>query len=252
MAQSLSSLGYLALIQADYVAVRRLCDESLSIQRGLGDRYGAAWSITYLGWAVQCEGDLTAAQRLHDEALALRRDLGDRYGTAWSLSHLGDVARAEGESAVARSWLEESLDLATALGDRQCQAWSLLRLGKLTGAEGDRRRAADFHRQAIVLGAEVGDTRAIAEGLEGLAAQEAALRRFDSAAGLLGAAEALRQSHGTPLPPSERARCDADVALIVDALGRTGYEAARAAGEITSVDEALRHAVQANRDGSGG
>ena len=71
--------------------------------------------------------------------------------------------------------------------------------------------------------AEVGDRWRAASVLEGLAVTAARRSWHETAARLLGTADALRAAIGTPRPPCERADYDAAVGTVVAALGTERY-----------------------------
>ena len=78
-------------------------EETLAIDRRLGNPAGIADSLDNLAGLVAPTGDVARAAALHVEALILRRDLGDRLSLAYSLdSTAGTVARAGRAEAGAR------------------------------------------------------------------------------------------------------------------------------------------------------
>ena len=66
----------------------------------------------------------------------------------------------------------------------------------------------------------------------------------EHAARLLGAAAALREALGIPVPASEREDHDRAVAATRTALGETAFAAAWAAGRALPVEEAVNEALQ--------
>ncbi|GAA3988072.1 hypothetical protein GCM10022247_03100 [Allokutzneria multivorans] len=85
-----------------------------------------------------------------------------------------------------------------------------------------------------------GDPRALALALEGLAGAHSLSRNFSQAARMLGAAHALRESAGAPLPPAESADFERISHRIRAALGPSAFaEAFRLEGEFDA-DDILR------------
>src|SRR5206468_3788189 len=95
------------------------------------------------------------------------------------------------------------------LGDQIGIALLLTDLGSVAQARGDIVRAAQLHSESLALSWKIGDKRRVAFCLEGLAA---GARQPLRAATLFGAAEALREEIGAPLPPAERADYERHVA----------------------------------------
>jgi hypothetical protein len=101
-------------------------------------------------------------------------------------------------------------------------------------AEGDHDRAAGLYRASLDLARQEGDAYEAARGLDGLAALALARGHPREAAGLLGAADALRQAIGAAVRPVDRA----DHARIREALGEA-FPAAWAEGHGRPLDEVL-------------
>ena len=219
IATSLNNLGLMAWDQGDYPSARAMYEESLLIRRELGDRWGIAVSLNNLGGVAFDESDYVAARVLHEESLAIRRELGDRRGIASSLGNLGNVAYAQGHYPVSRALFEESLAISREVGDRQGIGFSLGTLGNVAAAQGDNASARAFFKQSVTIRLELGDRWGIAEVLEGLSYVALALAEPGRAIRIDGAAERLREEIGSPLPPNERPRYDGHVAAARAALG---------------------------------
>jgi hypothetical protein len=159
-----------------------------------------------LGDVARDQGDFGGAVRLYGESLAARRALGHKQGIAAALTHLGYVARVRGEHAQALAVYEESLTLLHGVGDK------------------------------------VG----IAQCLEGMAYTVCAQGQAGRAARLLGAAAALRDTVGAPLPPGDRPLHNRDVATARAALGDHGYAQGWAAGRSLPLDETISYALSAS------
>ena len=249
----LANLGDLALQQGDLDTAHTLHTEGLDLRRGLGDRSGVADSLAALGGVALARGDRATARTLHSQGLAERRRVGDRPGMPAALAALAEVARLDGDPDAAGTMLEEALSVATELDDRHCVTLSLLHLARLARHQGDPVRADTLYRRAMPVvvgddrrldeGGEVPPTAGTATWLEGLGAIAVADGRPDRAARLLGAADALRQAIGTPLPAHEAADRNDTVAGCSAALGEEAFRAAFDAGAALSPADAVRLAL---------
>jgi hypothetical protein len=65
----------------------------------------------------------------------------------------------------------------------------------------------------------------------------------DRAARLWGAAEALRERLGAPLPPNDRAEYERDVAAVRQALGAERFAIAWVAGRSLTEEQAIAYAL---------
>lgn len=72
-------------------------------------RQGVADWLNNLGNVAFEQGDDTAARAYYQESLAVQRELGDRRGIAIALDNLGNIALRQGDPILARTHYEESL-----------------------------------------------------------------------------------------------------------------------------------------------
>jgi predicted ATPase/DNA-binding SARP family transcriptional activator/Tfp pilus assembly protein PilF len=242
-AMVLANLGDLALQQGDLDVAHALHTEVLDLRRRLGDRSGLADSLAALGRVALARGDRATAHTLQSQGLAERRRVGDRPGMPASLSALAELARLDGDATTAGALLEEALAIATELDDRHCAVAALLHLGRLARDEGDPAKADALYRQAMPVtnagdegpngplsGYDVPPTSSTATWLEGLATIAVDDGRPERAARLLGAADALRQAIGAPLPAHEAADRNDTIAACSAVLGEATFRAAFEAG----------------------
>jgi len=238
MATSLNNLGTVAWDQGDFPSTRAWLEESLAIMRELGDRWGIARSMTNLGNVAWEQGDYPSARALHEESLAIMRQLGDRRVIAASLLNLGVVAYAQDDYPAAGALYEESLAIMRELGDGSGIARLLTNLGNLVSDQGDFASAQALYQESVAVGRELGDRRGIADSLAGLATPVAALGSSLRAARIWGAAERLREEIGSPL--LERPRYDQRVAAARAALGDdSAFDRAWQEGRAVTLEQAI-------------
>jgi predicted ATPase/class 3 adenylate cyclase len=249
-ANALVCAGWLAFFQVDYETARSVLAESLIIRRELNDPWGTALSLAFLANVTLNQGDYRAARSQCEEALGLWRETGIGSGEmAYSLTTLGEIAYAQGELDASRALLEESRPHWG--DDRWGTGLCLHRLGVVRQAQGDTETPCALFRESLALFQAVGEKRGIAGCLEGIAGAAMAscctAGREDSlrdAARLFGAAAALRDTVGTPLPPYDRAAYNDHLAALRAGLGEEGFAAAWAEGWATSLEDAIRFALE--------
>jgi predicted ATPase len=150
-AEALNAAAVLAWMQGDFEAARALFDESLAIERTLGDTAGVAWSVHHLGHVASEQGEYETAKGLHQESLAIFRELQNQPGIAASLADQANVALKEGDLGAARSFYEESLRISRELGNKVSIAIALNNLGKIAREQGDTRAAWALHRESLTI-----------------------------------------------------------------------------------------------------
>ena len=111
--------------------------------------------------------------------------------------------------------------------------------------QGELGWAAEILEQSLALFREVGDSPGVAASLEVLAQGAGAAQQPAPAARQFGTAEALRETVGVPLPPSELADHHRGVAAVRARLGEPAFAAAWAAGRALPLEEAIAEAITA-------
>jgi predicted ATPase/DNA-binding CsgD family transcriptional regulator len=239
-AWSLFNIGIMVTEQGDYSRGRILFEETLRVQRALENKIGIAASLLRLAWVIfYSQGDPAIVRALLEEGLALFKEMGDKEKIADSLNVLGWVVLQQGEVAMARSLAEESRVLFREIGTRTGIAESLSLLAEVAAVQGEHVAARALYEESLAFCNQAGDNWDIAFDLEGLAGEVAALGELGWAARLWGAAEVLRATMGTPMPPVYRAAYQRAVDAARTQLGEQAFAAAWAEGRQMSPAQAL-------------
>ncbi len=243
IAASLINLGIVASEQGDYAVARSWYEESLAINRELGDRRGIAIALGTLGTVACSLGDYALARSFLEESLTIHRELGDRRGVAHFLGNLGAVTIEQGDYDSARSFLEESLKIKRELDNRRGIAASVKNLGDIAFCQGDYTLARGLYEESLLIQKDLGEWWIMAETLEAFAVLAVEEDRADQAPRLFGAAEALRESIGTPLSPGDRTYYDQVVTTAQALLSEDAFTAAWAEGRAMTWEQAVEEAL---------
>jgi DNA-binding CsgD family transcriptional regulator len=100
-----------AMAQGDLDEAARLCEESVSLFRSHGDRYGLGLALAFLGMTLQLSGDRGRADTCVQEALDLNRDNGSITGSLYSLGSMSFGAIAAGDMVSLRAHTAEVVGL---------------------------------------------------------------------------------------------------------------------------------------------
>ena len=237
------SLCHLALLyneQGEYEKACSFAEDGLKLFRGLEHGHGISEALFCLVKVfIVSQSGKAVVHRLLEECLALARETGDESRMADALHVAARDALSQGAVATARSFIEESLAFSKAKGYRAGIIGSLAVLGQVTAAQGDYAQAQAFYEESLTLAREMGFKRLIPANLEGLAAVFAAQGEPMRAARLWGAAEALREAMGMPLPPIEKPGYERSVAAARIQLGGQIFTAIWAEGRTMIPEEVL-------------
>lgn len=239
------------------------CDRAIALQRAIADESGLAASLSSLGVARHFRGELDVAEIAVTESLEIRTRLCDDAGIATCLSNLASLAQTRGDLAQATALAEESAAIYRRLSNHSGLAHALMQIGLVAAAEREHDRAEAVFGEVLALQREAGDTANMQYALSSLAAAAYGRRRYElaltrfrealdllgivpnksalaktledmaktiaaigdaaKAARLLGAAQTLRSTIGSPIFPAERSEYDAEVARIRARLGDDAF-----------------------------
>jgi tetratricopeptide (TPR) repeat protein len=195
------------------------------------------------------QGDYAHARSLYEECFSIFKELRDPAGMAWSLNHQGDVARSQGDPAGARALYKQSLAVFRELADPWGIAGSLADLGNLTRDQMDHAASESHYRESIQIFQELGYKRGIARLLECFASSAAIQSKPERSLRLAGAAAALRQVLGAPLPPVEQAQVEKSLEPAREALTNSAASAAWLEGWAMPVEKAVEDALASGSEG---
>jgi predicted ATPase/transcriptional regulator with XRE-family HTH domain len=235
----------------DFETARRTNDKSMEIFRRLGDEDG-------LYFAMGTGGLIALGQGQPDVALSMMEESGKRrlegWGDKWSSSAMfgfsATVALGQGVRDRARRLAELSLSLAREIGAREVVSVALPTLAVTARDDGDLEQAATLLAEGLKLSAEVGDRSNIAYYLEGLAGISASENRWERAARLWGATDALRETIEVIAYPhaSDRTFYNERLAEARAKLDEEAWDRAWSEGRAMTPEEAVEYALDGRGD----
>jgi class 3 adenylate cyclase/tetratricopeptide (TPR) repeat protein len=153
----LNVLTYAASKRGDVKGGLEWTQQSMLIERELGDRVGVAISAANLGNGWMTLGALAQAQREMDAALQMVRAQGDRHVEAIVLQNLSTLALWQGEDTRALALARQALDIGIATQSRSTEMSAGLWLGHAELALGRLAPARQSCAEALRLATWLGD-----------------------------------------------------------------------------------------------
>jgi ATP/maltotriose-dependent transcriptional regulator MalT len=180
---------------------------------------------------------MAAVHALLEEYRTLAQGISWAKGMALAL--MAEVALREGDIDSARALIEEGVAFERETEFRPDLAGSLVVCGRVSAAHGDDAAAQAHYEESLALASEIDLKLLLPAGLEGVASAVAAQGELTWAARLWGAAQAMRDTMGTPLPPVYRAEYERSVASARTQLREQAFAAAWAEGCDMTPDQAF-------------
>ncbi len=240
-------LGHLTLVytqQGEYVQARACAEESLALAKQLGDEDMTAYTLLLLARVLfVSQAAKTALDSVLEEYFSLAGEERDQTITPIArmvgLDLLGRIALSQGDVVKAHALLQQSLAYFRAQGYRREAAEALAVLGQVAAVQQDYATALACYEEGLLLAREIGNKGKIASCLEGVAGVRAAQGELLQSARLWGAAEALRQAIGAPIPPVYRAAYERAVTSARAQLGEKAFAAAWAQRRTMPLEQVL-------------
>jgi len=179
---------------------RARAEESLALQRELGDAWGIAFAEFQLAAVHFTQDDFAAALPLCEQSVERMREIGDEHRALQSLQALAVCCRETGDLERAKALAQELRDDARAAGDGFMEAGGLFHLALAARDEGRVSDALALLNECHPFLHELGSTILVALNLLAFASTLAQAGDHDTAARLLGCAEARRTEADVAYP----------------------------------------------------
>ena len=236
----LTQLARISTLQGEYDEARGLLEQSLALYRTLGDKERLGWVLYLQARLFFLSGrDSAATSSLTEQSLTLLQEIDNPWERAYPLVLLGQLRLRQGEPTQARDLFEESRSSFQGAGDHAGMVEALLGLASVAAMQGDFGAARDLYQKSLLILQKIHYQELIPACLEGLAHVVAEQGKLVWAAHLWGAAEALREAIGTPLPPAYRLGHEQAVAKAHAQAGNETFVTAWAEGRTRTPEQVV-------------
>lgn len=233
-------LASLAEMRQDADGAAKLFGEGLRMAEDLGLWPEVAAHTAWLGWVALGRGDHDTAVEICERAFKLALTQGYARGTTMAQMGLAFAARRAGRFDLAEQHLNQLLDEVPRDHGEEVPLHLpdvLTELGHLLRQRGEPEAALPLQAEALALALRIGDPSTAAAAVEGAAA---AAPTAEQTARLLGAADAARRHHRSPVSPSGLADIERAESRARAALGDAAFEAAYAEGAAYRLEDVDR------------
>jgi predicted ATPase/class 3 adenylate cyclase len=233
-------LGVLLQHQGELNAALPVYERSLAIWRDLGDRDREARALNSLASTHHFLGNLDTARSLLEASMAIARQAGGGFPLRAALTNLGQLEIDAGNFDRATHLLQEALVLDREEGDLWSTAVAQQSLATVSLCAGRAGEARDLLAAAVDYIVSAGSPEFLASTLELSAGITAELGDGLRAARLAGAAEAIRQKAGAPIPLPDAALLKRFLAPVRASIAPREWDAELAAGRALTEPQAVR------------
>ena len=224
--------------------LRLRAEESLALQRQLGETWGIAFAEFQLGSVHLIEEDYASALQLCEQSIQRMREIGDEHRALQALQGASWCHRQLGDSERATTAAQQLRDDARSAGDGFMEASGLLYLSLAATDEARFADALALLNECHLFLRDFGSPILIALNLLGFANTVARAGNPHTATQLLGCAEAHRREANATYPASmARELLDPTCKSARNALGEESFATAWEHGLLLAADEAVELAL---------
>jgi predicted ATPase/DNA-binding SARP family transcriptional activator len=242
-AEAAGGAALLARLSGDFDRARRLADEAIALGDPTDAPVAVSTGLNVLTTIAGLEGDLDRARSYSEESMAVARKSESHRIEALASFIFAEAALNCGRYPDASAAGERALELARPTDDREVMSLALGRIGIAALHEGRLGDAHDRLLESFGYARDLGFAEPATWDCDGLALVAARRGDADTAARLLGAADALRRSGGVFLHPSEAAVRTAALAAIREEVSEDELEVELERGRRMTLDEAALEAA---------
>ena len=246
----LLSIGWRKILLNQATFARDSFEESVSFAREEQDDWILSFALRGLGAAME-RVDYESARPILEESILHAKLSGDRWALSEGMKQLGTLALCLGDFAQAESLGEECLSLVQEIGDKQLISEAFWIMGKAVLGQGDTRKARNFLEEALAFADSIGYLSGVSEYLISMGYVTEVEGHSWKAAVLLAAGESFLNSISTTIikTPWDRNDYEHYMVMVRDHLGDTEFHRATAKGRTLTLEQAVRYALDENKDG---
>jgi tetratricopeptide (TPR) repeat protein len=156
-------------IKGEYNESLKLCNQSLSISKELGDQFGTARTLHQIAMIYYSKGEYNESLKLCNQSLSISKELGDKVGIAGTLQLVANIYYNKLEYDTALELYNQSLSISKELGDKATVSGILHTLATILHIKGEYDTALELYNQSLSISKELGDKVGIARILYQLA-----------------------------------------------------------------------------------
>jgi predicted ATPase/class 3 adenylate cyclase len=243
LGDALHSEGTLAAQTGKYDKARELYAGSIAIRRNLGQEKHVTSLLSNTGIILRFQGKLEEALAHQEEALEIRLRLNDPFYIGNSYNNLGMAKRYLGDLGGARADLEKAMEFLQKVGDRAEIANTYNSLAEVALDQKDADACEAYLKESLQVTRELGNLRSLAFILETFAFNALNLDRPERCLRLFGAAKAIREAIGAPLPEGDAKQVAQTIDEAGTALPGVDLNARVREGEALPLSTALDYAA---------
>jgi tetratricopeptide (TPR) repeat protein len=236
-------LAWISFDRGDYARAFAHFTTNLEREQRAGAEWAQAMTLVNMGSMATLLGDYGRAQQLIAEALQRHRRIGQGWGLAKTLADQGALYIQLGQLEQAQRVLSESQAICEEIQAEDLYARVLRNFAVLAMAQGDDAKAASLLHAGLTIEQAGSGPRYIIDTIEVMIELASRLNQAERVLCLAGAVVTQRRQHELLAPPLARAALDQSVSEARRRLSAEEAEAAWAAGEAMTLDEAAGYAL---------
>ena len=230
IAITLHQLGMIHQKQGRYEEAVKMYHDSLKINEALGNKSEIASTLGQMGNVHYVQGRYEEAEKLYQDSLKIDKELGDKSGIASTLHQLGMIHQQQGRYEEAVKMYHDSLKINEALGNKSGIAITLHQLGNVHYVQGRYEEAVKLYQDSLKIDKELGDKSGIAITLHQLGMIHQKQGRYEEAVKMYQDSLKIKEELGNK----------SEIAITLHQLGRIHQDQGRYEEAVKMYQDSLK------------
>ena len=193
---TLNNIAQIYDAQGDFSSALEYLEKSLSIQQEAGNKLGEGSVLNNIATAAYDHGEHDLALDYYRKSLLIMKGAGEESCEARTLSNISQYYQDKGDLDTALEYLNESLDLTQKIGDKLGESIALNNIATVSNDKGEHHTALEYFMRSLSISQEIGDKAGEGVTLDNISSVYLSLGDYDAGLKSLQESMAIKEEIG--------------------------------------------------------
>ena len=169
LGEALNNLGYVYSARGENEKCLKYYNQSIEIQRQIGNQKGAASTLNNIGAVYLSLGEMDKCIKSFNESLKIKEELGDIEGISTSLNNIAGVYDSQGQVEKSLEYYHKALKMQEETGQKFGMSTTLNNIGFIYQSQEQLEKSLEYYNNAIKISEEIGNKSGLAASINNVA-----------------------------------------------------------------------------------